>query len=61
MKKIYALLLGLFAFAWLALVPAAQAQYTCGSYNVRANGDAFTTIDGLGRADPSPDRTPRCG
>ena len=28
MKKIYALLLGLLAFAWLALVPAAQPQYT---------------------------------
>ncbi len=48
MKKIYALLLGLLAFAWLALVPAAQAQYTCGTYNVRADATAFSTIDGQG-------------
>lgn len=46
MKKIYALLLGLLAFASLAVVPAAHAQYPVTSYSVRANTNAFVPISG---------------
>src|SRR5439155_1068852 len=48
MKKIYALFLGLLAFAWLALVPAAQAQYSVNSYLVRVNHNAFVSVAGTG-------------
>jgi len=46
MKKIYALFLGLLAFASLALVPAAQAQYSVTSYLVRANNNPFVANSG---------------
>ena len=46
MKKIYALLLGLLAFAWLALVPAAEAQYTATSYTVRTNTSPWVSVSG---------------
>lgn len=46
MKKIYALLLGLLAFACLAFVPAAQAQYSVTSYDVRTNANPWVDQSG---------------
>ncbi len=48
MKKIYALVLGLLAFAWLAVVPAAHAQYTITSYDITTNHNAWSSIAGQG-------------
>src|SRR5580692_8294758 len=46
MKKIYALFFGFLAFALLALVPAAQAQYTVNSYAVRTNNNPYVSVSG---------------
>ncbi|MDP4231675.1 MAG: hypothetical protein Q8916_14850, partial [Bacteroidota bacterium] len=48
MKKIYALLLGILAFAFLALAPSAEAQYSATSYVVKVNTNPWSSIAGIG-------------
>ena len=46
MKKIYALFLCMLAFASLALVPAAKAQYAVTDYVIRANHNSYVGTSG---------------
>src|ERR1043165_6961369 len=44
MKKVYALLLSMLVVAFLTPCEKANAQYTCSSYSVIANSDAWSPI-----------------
>src|SRR5437773_2350609 len=48
MKKFYALFLVMLAIAWLAVVPAAKAQYTVDSYTIITDQQAWSSINGNG-------------
>ena len=52
MKKIYALFLCMLAFSWLAVVPAAQAQYLLTDYIIRTNHNTFNSVEGQGTSIP---------